>query len=178
MAIVEHKWLVNYFVTILIFVTLSLFGSGCGSGPSPDFSFIDQYLTTWDKFAQGASELVPRLKADTPEFHRQLASALQKGDTRAPSRMVFYAVVQVGGFVPATSSLGEAFRGYVGDSVPLFVAEKEGTRGYFAGDLYSWWEARKSEFPPFPLYEEWRQRDFARNVAIKMYESARKNPRQ
>jgi len=171
----EQAFLVRHLVPILIFVTLSLVGFGCGSRQSPDFGFIDSYLTAWDKFAQGANDLVPRLKADTPEFQRQLAVALQQGDSRAPSRFVFYAVVQVGGFIPAESALGQAFRQSVGDAVSIFVSEKDGIRSYFAGDLYFWWESHKAAYPTFPLHEEWRQRDFARDVVIKMYEGAVKN---
>jgi hypothetical protein len=162
-------------VLIVAFVSISFFGFGCGSGRSPDFGFIDQYLATWDKFAQGANDLMPLLKADAAKFRNQLAAALREGDQRGPSRFVFYAVVQVGGFIPADSELGRAFHERIGDAVPIFVSEKDATRSYFAGDLYFWWEAHKTEFPSFLLYDEWRQGDFARNVAIKMYDSAAKN---
>jgi len=156
-------------------VCIALFGFGCQQRQSSDFAFIDRYLATWDKFAQGANELMPRLKAEAPEFRSQLAAALRQEDRRAPSRFVFYAVVQVGGFIPAESDLGQAFHERIGDSVPIFVSDKDGSRSYFAGNLYFWWEAHKTEYPSFPLYDDWRQRDFARNVAIKMYESAAKN---
>ena len=174
-ALGEHKSVVSRLIPILVFVSIAVFGLGCRSGRSPDFAFIDRYLSTWDKFAQGANDLLPALKADAPEFRSQLAAALRQGDRRAASRFVFYAVVQVGGFIPADSELGQAFHGSVGESVPIFVSEKDGSRSYFAGDLYFWWEAHKTEYPSLPLYDEWRQRDFARNVAIKMYESAAKN---
>ena len=162
-------------ILILILMTVSLFGPGCGSGQSPDFTFIDGYLATWDRFAQGANELMPGLKKDKPEFQRHLADALRKRDSRAPSRVVFYAVVQVGGFIPADSPIGQAFHQCVGDAVPIFHSEKDGSTSYFAGDLYFWWEAHKSEYASFPLYEEWRHREFTQNVAIKMYEGAAKN---
>lgn len=162
-------------VTILAFVSITVFGFGCWSGRSPDFAFIDGYLSNWDKFAQGANELLPALKGDAPEFRKQLATALRQGDRRALSRFVFYAVVQVGGFIPAESELGQAFRERVGEEVPIFVSEKDGSHSYFAGDLYFWWEAHKAEYAALPLYDEWRQRDFTRNVAIRVYESAVKN---
>lgn len=73
------------------------------------------------------------------------------------------------------SPLGQAFQRRVGEGVPIFTNEKDGSQSYFAGDLYFWWEAHKSEYAPYPLYDEWRQRDFAQNVAIKMYEGAAKN---
>jgi hypothetical protein len=171
----EHTPFVNRVVPILAFVIMAIFGFGCRSGQSPDFAFIDRYLSTWDKFAQGANELLPTLKADAPEFRSQLAAALRQGDQRAPSRFVFYAVVQVGGFIPADSELGQAFRERVGDAVPVFASEKDGSRSYFAGDLYFWWDAHKTDYPSFPLYDEWQRRDFTRNVAVKMYESAAKN---
>src|SRR4030095_5769121 len=90
-------------LTILLLLT-----NGCGGGLSPDFSFIDAYLTTWDRFAQGANQLAPQIKRDTPRFQQELAVALRQGDRRAPSRLIFYAVVQVGGFIPHESELGRA----------------------------------------------------------------------
>ncbi len=164
-----------YLCSVLVCVGLCLLAIGCGAGDSTDFVSIDRYLATWDRFAQGANDLLPQVKTETPAFQRQLAAALRKKDPRGPSRFVFYAVVQVGGFIPAESELGQAFRQAVGDAVPLFVSDKDGSRGYFAGDLYFWWEAQKSNYPAFPLYEDWRQRDFARNVAIRMYEGAVRN---
>lgn len=165
----------RYLFSVLACVGLCLLTIGCGSRDSADFAFIDRYLATWDKFAQGANNLLPQVKTDAPAFQRQLAAALRKKDPRGPSRFVFYAIVQVGGFVPAESELGQAFRHAVDDAVPVFVSEKDGSRSYFAGDLYFWWEAQKSNYPAFPLYEDWRQRDFARNVVIKMYEGAVRN---
>jgi len=149
----------------------SLFGNGCGSKKSPDFAFIDRYLTIWDQFARGDNGLIPRLNKERPEFERQLAVAFQKGDPRAPSRLVFFAVVQVGGMVPVHSPLGDAFRQRFGDVLPIFSSEAEPAPRYFAGDFYFWWEKHKSEYQSFPLYEEWHQREFARTVAIKLYES-------
>jgi hypothetical protein len=156
-------------------MTLPLFGSGCGAKPSPDFTLIDQYLATWDQFAQGDNSLVPRIEQAQTAFERDLSDALTRNDNRAPGRFVFYAVVQVGGFVPLTSPLGQAFQHRVGEAVPIFTNKQDGSQSYFAGDLYFWWEAHKSEYAPYPLYEEWRQRDFAQNVAIRVYQSALKN---
>jgi hypothetical protein len=163
----------SFFISLLMVV--SLFGSGCGSKTSPDFTLIDRYLTTWDQFAQGDNSLVPLIKQDRAAFEQHLSDALTKNDNRAPSRFVFYAVVQVGGFIPLASPLGQAFQHRVGEAVPIFTNEKDSSQSYFAGDLYFWWEAHKSEYAPYPLYEEWRQRDFAQNVAIRMYQSATKN---
>jgi hypothetical protein len=153
----------------------SLFGGGCNSKQSPDFAFIDGYLLTWDRFAQGANDRMPRLGKDTPKFERHLADALSRNDSRAPSRVVFYAVVQVGGFIPIDSPVGQAFHNRFGNAAPIFHDKEDGSQSLFAGDLYFWWEAHKSEYDAFPLYEEWRQRPFAKNVAIKMYEEAAKN---
>jgi hypothetical protein len=155
-------------------MVFSLFNEGCRSRPSPDFAFIDSYLATWDRFAQGDNSLVPIIKADRAKFESHLADALAKNDNRAPGRFVFYAVVQVGGFIPLASPLGQAFQQRAGHAVPIFTNEKDGSQSFFAGDLYLWWEAHKSEYAPYPLYEDWSQREFARNVAIKMYRSAAK----
>lgn len=159
---------------ILALVIFSLFTGGCGSkSSSSDVAFIDSYLATWDRFAQGANELAPQLKRDTPQFQRQLAEALTQGDRRAPSRMVFYAVVQVGGFIAYDSDLGRACERLVGSEVSIFTS-KNGERSYFAGDLYFWWQRHRAEFESFPLYDEWQQRDFAKRTVIPMYESATK----
>lgn len=162
----------NLLPLLMIF---SLFGSGCDGTKSPDFAFIDAYLTTWTKFAEGANDLAPRVKYETPEFEHYLTAALRGNDRRAPSRFVYYAVVQVGGFIPVDSELGRAFHERIGDAVPIFTSQKDGKQRYFAGDLYFWWERHKSEYESFQLYDEWRQSEFAREVAIKMYESAAKN---
>jgi hypothetical protein len=160
--------------SILALLVCSLFTGGCGSkSSSPDFGFIDGYLATWDRFAQGANQLVPELKRDTPRFQQQLADALTQGDKRAPSRLVFYAVVQVGGFIPFDSDLGQACERLVGGEVSIYTSEK-GERSYFAGDLYLWWQRHHGEYEAFPLYDEWRQREFAKRTAIPMYESATK----
>ena len=160
---------------ISLLMVFSLFSSGCGSKPSPDFALIDQYLTTWDQFAQGDNSLTPRLKQGQTAFQQHLTDALTKNDNRAPGRFVFYAVVQVGGSIPLASPLGQAFQQRVGSAVPIFTDDKDGSKSFFAGDLYFWWEAHKSEYASYPLYEEWRQRDFAQRVAIRMYQSAAKN---
>ena len=160
--------------SILVLMIFSFFIGGCDSkSSSPDFAFIDSYLATWDRFAQGANELVPQIKRDTPRFQQQLAEALSQGDRRAPSRLVFYAVVQVGGFIAYDSDLGRASERLVGSEVSIFTSEK-GERSYFAGDLYFWWQRHRAEFESFPLYEEWQQRDFAKRTVIPMYESATK----
>jgi hypothetical protein len=160
--------------SILALMISSLFTFGCGSkSSSPDFAFIDGYLVTWDRFAQGANELAPQLKRDTSRFQRQLAEALTRGDKRAASRLVFYAVVQVGGFIACDSDLGHACERLVGTEVSIFTSKK-GERSYFAGDLYFWWQRHHSEFDAFPLYDEWQERDFAKKTVIPMYKSATK----
>ena len=164
----------TWFARILTIVTLSSALTGCGGGSeSPDFTFIDAYLTTWDRFARGANELQPQLKLETPRFQEQLAKALVQGDRRAPSRVVFYAVVQVGGFIAYNSELGQACEQLVGRELSTSTSP-QGARSYFAGDLYFWWEKHATEFDSFPLYEEWRQRDFAKQTVIPMYLSASK----
>lgn len=152
----------------------SFFTGGRGSkSSSPDFAFIDRYLVTWDRFAQGANELVPQLNRDTPRFQQLLAEALMQGDKRTPSRLVFYAVVQVGGFITYDSDLGRACERLVGSEVSIFTSEN-GDRSYFAGDLYLWWQRHRGEYVAFALYNEWLQRDFSTQTVIPMYESLTK----
>ena len=77
-----------------------------GNGPKPDagdaqmtsdVQLVDGYLEKWDRFAQGENQLVPDLRENKVTFEAALAWLLRAGDKRAPARMVFYSVVQVGG---------------------------------------------------------------------------------
>lgn len=134
--------------------------------------FIDSYLEDWDRFAQGANELVSQLNQDGPQFTSELADLLRAGDPRAPARAVFFAVVQVGGFIPVESELGRALAQVVGDAVSVTrMAGKPDT--FFAGDLYFWWLEHKGRFEPFALLDEWLARDFACQTAIPMYQAVR-----
>ena len=73
-----------------------------------DFKFVDEYLHAWDRFANGENRLVPYLRDNKKSFENHLTTALVAKDKKAPSRAVFYAVVQVGGFIETDSSLGQA----------------------------------------------------------------------
>jgi hypothetical protein len=136
-----------------------------------DLRIVDNYLARWDRFAQGDNELVPHLRDNKEAFEAALTRLLEADDERAPARMVFYAVVQVGGFIPLGSDLGRAARKLLGPKFPVFKSE-DGTRALFAGDLYFWWGKISSEYKPYSLLDEWSQRDFAETVVIPMYESS------
>ncbi len=135
-----------------------------------EFKFIDNYLNQWDEFAQGANDLSPKLKKDAERFVAELGRALVAKDPRAPSRVVFYAVVQVGGFIPVNGEIGRPLTKIVAGRVPAFT-DKNGQKRYFAGDLFCWWEAGGHEFPQFWLYEEWKKRDFAQKTVIPWYQA-------
>ncbi|MCA9230732.1 MAG: hypothetical protein KDA57_08770 [Planctomycetales bacterium] len=137
-----------------------------------DITFVDDYLTKWDRFAQGENNFVPEIKQSTAEFELALTRLLASRDPRAPSRLVFYAVVQVGGFIVADSELGRAAKPVLGDDFNIFT-NKEGKDTFFAGDLYFWWQDHKNEYKAFRLFEEWQNRDFAKSTAIPMYEAIR-----
>ncbi len=138
-----------------------------------DQQLVDDYLEKWDRFAQGDNQLVPELRDNKAAFEVALARLLRADDKRAPSRMVFYPVVQVGGSIAVDSELGKASAAVVGSDFPI-TTTKEGERVYFSGDLYLWWEANRSKYEPFPLFDEWSKRDFAQNVVIPMFRSAAK----
>ncbi len=135
-----------------------------------EIQIVDEYLAKWDAFAQGDNSLTPYLRDKQAAFEAALTGLLQAKDQRAPSRLVFYTVVQVGGFIPAESTLGKAVAQCMGSNVPVATL-KEGKQ-YFAGDLYFWWQDHRKEYESYPLFEEWSKRDFAQNVAIPMYKSA------
>ena len=139
-----------------------------------EFKFIDNYLKQWDEFAQGANDLAPKLKKDAERFDAELARALVAKDPRAPSRVVFYAVVQVGGFIPADGEIGRPLTEIVSGAVPVFT-DKNGQKRYFAGDLFCWWDTQGRQFPQFWLYEEWKSRDFAQETVIPWYRKGCEN---
>ena len=152
---------------------LGIFGRLFGADPQGSLVFVDDYLGRWDRFAQGDSSLVPYLRDNKKRFEGELVSLLRAGDKNATGRVVFYAVVQVGGFIDADSELGrEVTKAFV--SLPL-TEVKDGEKKIFAGDLYFWFEDRKKDCPTFPLYEEWLKRDFVQNTVLQLYKNVRRN---
>jgi hypothetical protein len=141
-----------------------------------DRAIVDEYLTKWDQFAQGQNELVPYLRDQRPTFEAALTRLLRSGDRGAPARLVFYAVVQVGGFIPADSELGAAARTLLGADFPL-TTTKTGQKVLFCSDLYFWWEKHQSRFERFPLFEEWLSRDFAKTTVLPAYRRLREQSR-
>jgi hypothetical protein len=133
-----------------------------------DLKVVDDYLSKWDRFAQRENELIPHIRDNKDLFEAALSRMLNAKDKRAPSRLVFYAVVQVGGFIALDSDLGKASAALLGPDFPIFTS-KEGTRAYFAGELYSWWQDNRNKYDAYPLFEEWSQRDFAKSVVVPMY---------
>jgi hypothetical protein len=142
------------------------------AGAVPDFGFIDAFLGRWDRFAQGENDLLPDIQRDTGRFNAELVRALEAEPTQALSRTVLYPILQVGGFLPLDSPLGQAF---TTAAAGLGIAPRlvRGRHYYFAGDLFHWWEQHKASYPPLPLYEAWLTRDFTREVAVPLYEGAR-----
>jgi len=138
-----------------------------------DLKLVDDYLAKWDRFAQGENELIPLIRDDKDAFETSLARMLQTKDKRGPARMVFYAVVQVGGFIPVDSELGKASARVLGPDFPVFTS-KTGKRAYFAGELYFWWLDNRDKYSGFPLFDEWSQREFAQKKVVPMYKSSRK----
>jgi hypothetical protein len=136
-----------------------------------DLIVVDDYLEKWDRFAQGENNLVSDIRDHKDAFEAALCIILNAKDRRAPARLVFYAVVQVGGFVALDSELGKASATLLGPDFPLFTS-KEGARAYFAGELYFWWIDNRKKYESYPLFDEWSQRDFAKRVAVPMYKEA------
>ena len=135
---------------------------------SRDLQVVDGYLEKWDRFAQGENQLVPELRDSKAGFEAALARLLAAGDKRAPARMVFYPVVEVGGSISAESELGKASATVLGPDFPV-TTMKDGQRVYFGGDLYLWWENNRDKYESFDLFDEWSKRDFAQTVVIPMY---------
>jgi hypothetical protein len=129
---------------------------------------VDEYLEKWDQFAQGSNNLVPYLRDNKAQFEETLTQLLRSGDRQAPARMVFYAVVQVGGSIPADSPLGIAALTVLGGDFKV-TATKDGKRILFAADLFVWWEKHQGEYDDFPIFDDWQDRDFAKKTVIPMY---------
>jgi hypothetical protein len=156
------------------FFLLGIFS--CVFGANESLAFVDKYLARWDEFAQGNNELAPYLRDNKAKFEEELSALLRSDRKNAVSRLVFYAVVQVGGFIDVDSELGREATKVFG-KLPL----TEGTKGeklVFAGDIYYWWEERKKEFPELPLYSEWAKRDFTQNVTVRLFRSARESQKK
>jgi hypothetical protein len=139
-------------------------------GVAADLKLVDAHLRLWSAFAQGCSELSSSLASKELE-EDALTRLLVAGDRRAPGRLVFYAVVQVGGFIPVDSDLGRAAARVLGSECPITTLE-DGRRCLFAGDLYFWWQTHGRRYETFALLDDWLASDFARRVAVPMYASA------
>jgi hypothetical protein len=113
-----------------------------------DIEVIDDYLAKWDRFARGEKSLVPDLNRDGAAFGAALGRALKAKDKRAPGRLVFSVVVQVGGGIPVDSDLGKDARPLLGPDFPIVEGKKD--KVYFASDLYFWWLDHRQEYESYP----------------------------
>lgn len=159
-------------------MTYELLGDTAGARRSweatggTNFVEIDRYLKKWDEFANGSPDPNYRIGDYTDDFEERLKAAFKLRDPRAPSRFVFSALVQIGGSIPAKDGHAKAFREMVGDGCKISRGE-DGAESYFAGDLYYWWRDHGTNYPKMPLMEEWLARDYAKTVALPLYESIR-----
>jgi hypothetical protein len=146
-------------------------GAGCSAGTpdtSADLREVDDYLEKWDRFARGESQLFPYLRANKAGFEAALTRLLRSGDVAAPARMVFYPIVQVGGFIPVDSELGASAAAILGPGFPM-TTRKDGQGAYFGGELYFWWEDNQKRFGSFPLFDEWKKRELTQSTVIPFY---------
>lgn len=86
-----------------------------------DLELVEDYVANWDRFARGENDLIPSIRDNKDRFEAALSRLLNRRDKRAPSRLVFYAVVQVGGFIPLDSELGRASEAFLGRDFPVFT---------------------------------------------------------
>jgi hypothetical protein len=138
------------------------------------FEFIDEYLRKWDAFAREQDQCVPYLNANLRRFCTELAEAFYRGDPRAPSRFVFFAVVRVAVLIPADQEPGKAFTAKFPSAIG--VTNDDAESGYFPGDVYFWWEENKERFAAFSLYDAWARSSFARKSVIPAYKNIKNNP--
>jgi hypothetical protein len=132
------------------------------------FEFVDDYLRKWNEFATKGTDWVPYINDNGERFQLELTDAFEKGDMRAVSRLVFFAVVRVGTLIPNDCKLGMCLQEVSKDDGIRLTTHGEDT-GFFAADVYVWWEKNQSRFPEFGLLQEWAESDFGRNVVIPQY---------
>jgi hypothetical protein len=140
--------------------------------PTDDIGRVDLYLKKWDAFAVGSPDPHYHLGHRFPEFEASLLRLFAANDPRAPSRFVFYQLVQVGGLIEAETPLGQAFTQATQASCRTTLAGGD-TPKYFAGDLYFWWLDHATKFAPMPLMNNWLKRPFAHRTALPMYAAVR-----
>ena len=138
-------------------------------------AFIDEFLERWDRYdAYERTDLVPALNRDVRRFNTDLVASLRFEPRWAVPRAVFYAAVQVAGFIPVTSPLGIALTEAVGDDAPPTRPMERGAPTYFAGELFFWWHERRDRFDSFPLLEDWMERPTTKLRALQLYTALRR----
>jgi hypothetical protein len=145
-----------------------------GSRPDRDLDLVDGFLERLEERMQAEETHGPELDRERPAFEATLARLLSAGDPRAAGRLVFYAVVQTGGFVRADSALGAAAECLLGDDFPA-VTRRKGEQIFFAGDLLVWWEQNCRRFDRYDRLEAWKRRDFTRSFVVPFYSWLRDN---
>ena len=136
----------------------------------PDYALIDGFLERWDRYSRGDDTVVPSLDADVRRFNAELARAVRSDGRRGVGRAVFYAVVQVAGFVPADSELGRALEGVFRGALPKPRPSAGGPR-FFAGDLYRWWQSAAADFERYPRLEAWASRPENQAGALRLFDA-------
>ena len=144
----------------------------------PDFVFMDQYLANWDKLNVGDTRFLASMRRDKERFESELTYALEKGDKRAPARLVCYGRF---GIIQIPSPLGSAFLHHGGASCDYIISIHEPAEprdpirdyvqyfrphpvygrpvgDYTKATLRSWWASHKASYTGFPLYDEWLRR--------------------
>ena len=126
--------------------------------PEPDWQFIDDYIQRQDRKALGERRLFGGIARDLPRFNGELARALRLAPEKAVPRAVVYQLVC--GHVSAllvTSRVGAACEKAFAASGP--PRTMQGTEEYYLpADLLDWYEANRTRYEAYPLFDEWRSR--------------------
>lgn len=138
-----------------------------------EIEFLDEYLAKWDLFATQGDDFPPTLAELTPQFEETLVDLLRRGIKQSVPRMVFYAVIQIGGFFETDTPLGIAAIDLLGHDFPTHAFR--GGRILFASDLYFWWHENRDQYEAFALFDEWHHRPYTKEEVLPMYNQLQAN---
>jgi hypothetical protein len=132
-------------------------------GSAPDWTFLDDYLSRWDRRLRGEDELFGGLARELTRFNGELVRALRVDPRRAVPRAIMFPLLRGAGSgaIPVDAPVGVALRDALGKNAMPRTTWPAG-EFYAAADLLEWWEANREGYEPFPFFDEWRARALTR----------------
>jgi hypothetical protein len=117
-----------------------------------EMPIIDHYLRRWDHWAStGKEDPDFHLGQRYREFESALIKAFRNGDRRASSRFVCYRLLVGGATQPIETDIAIEFGKMTQQTCPVTTVGVK--TGYFAGNLYHWWQRYSKDYPSMELLE-------------------------